>query len=228
MSELNDPPQTEAQYPKPDITKEEYDTPDFWDNYLEHVHAILPNQQARQMLAEILYRYYECGDYEETLVRLLAFVNAFPASIEVAWPYIRFCRNVVAIKQEPGDVTRARAYARWKRRRKKVPSWLFERLFKPYPPFMRCKYCGRYIPYMDPDFGYAYLGMNHCEYCGRSYPAPSFQWDSVGGQAYIFYRRSVTEPEFYRNSITMFNVINFNNEKFGGDMPYGLGDDEDE
>ena len=34
--------------------------------------------------------------------------------------------------------------------------------------------------------------------CVHGYPVPEFAWDGVDGQAYIYYRHSVNEPEFYK------------------------------
>ncbi|MGA8534664.1 MAG: hypothetical protein WB615_11190 [Candidatus Tumulicola sp.] len=212
----------ESEYPKPSISKEEYDTPDFWENYLNRVYEVLPTAEPRQSLGTILSDCYECGNYEEALARLEDLARPTPASIEVTWPYIRFCRNVVTTVEHPEDTERARAYKRWKMSRDIFPAWLFKMFYKRRPTFIRCKYCARYIPYQHPNSGLAYLGGNQCEHCGRSYPAPSLRWDSVGGQAYIFYRRSVKEPEFYRDTVKLFDVVNFNNEMFADTTPPGL------
>lgn len=63
---------------------------------------------------------------------------------------------------------------------------------------LRCKYCGHYTNYTDPNEGYAYMGSNNCDVCGRGYPMPSGMWDTDWGKSYIYERGSVTEPEFYR------------------------------
>lgn len=71
---------------------------------------------------------------------------------------------------------------------------------------LRCKFCGHFTSYFDPDEGFAYIGGNNCENCGRGYPMPDFAWDGIDGQAYIYYRNSVTEPEFYREFEAQFDV----------------------
>jgi hypothetical protein len=64
---------------------------------------------------------------------------------------------------------------------------------------LRCKYCGHYIDYIDPNGESAYLGMNNCRICRRSYPMPSIFWDSFEGQTYIYGRGSVPEKIFYED-----------------------------
>ena len=39
---------------------------------------------------------------------------------------------------------------------------------------------------------------------------PDFVWDSLDGQAYIYYRRSVSEEQFYREFEELFDVENPN------------------
>jgi hypothetical protein len=63
---------------------------------------------------------------------------------------------------------------------------------------VRCKYCGRYIRYIDPNTPrLASAVTNKCQYCDRMYPVPDFYWDSWEGLEYIKQQRSVPEPEFY-------------------------------
>ncbi len=62
---------------------------------------------------------------------------------------------------------------------------------------VKCKYCGHYTGYINPNEDYAYLGGNNCSVCGRGYPMPSISWDTNWGQTYIYERGSVTEPIFY-------------------------------
>lgn len=64
---------------------------------------------------------------------------------------------------------------------------------------IRCKYCGRYIQYIDPNkptFGF--METNSCNECNRMYPAPDFNWDSWAGLEYIENRHSVPEEAFYK------------------------------
>jgi hypothetical protein len=47
------------------------------------------------------------------------------------------------------------------------------------------------------DSSYRNLVENNCKFCNRSYPMPSINWDSFGGQTYIYGRGSVPEKIFY-------------------------------
>lgn len=206
-------------YPKPQISKEEYDRLDFWDIYLDKIHAIIPNEDDRRALSYILVSFYECGDYETALRKLTAFVEAVPSAIDVAWPYLKCCRNVCGTIENPADEDQERSFRRWLSLRAVLPYWLFKFFFRPRPTSMRCKYCGRYARYIHPNDGVAYfggVGGNNCNVCNRGYPMPSLMWDSVGGQAHMFYRRSVTDRAFYEDIKQSFDVVNVNDEQFGG------------
>jgi hypothetical protein len=51
---------------------------------------------------------------------------------------------------------------------------------------------------------------------------PSYIWDSAGGQAYIYYRRSVNEAAFYQRFAQRFDIVDENDHRFGGSRPPGL------
>jgi len=145
---------------------------------------------------------YERGNYREAYTRLKTSVERLPAFTPFLYYYIRVCR-VLAVpptteeKQYEAQVQRyfsrplwfralstqvLRYFGRfsWVRRLTNVP------LFK-----IRCKWCGRYTPYVHPDtptFGFA-AAENSCRAgCGRMYPMPSWTWDSPDGRAYSYYR----------------------------------------
>lgn len=76
---------------------------------------------------------------------------------------------------------------------------VFMRKFIISAGLIRCKYCGRYIQYIDPNkptFGF--METNSCNECNRMYPAPDFNWDSWAGLKYIENRHSVPEEAFYK------------------------------
>lgn len=210
----------DAIYPRPKISKEEYDRPDFWEIYLVKVADALPVEEGRKRLATILCDYYEVGAYEDALAKIAALVAAKPSALEVAWPYMKFCREVSGKLGNPEDGDKARAHRRWLTWRDLLPGWLFKSLFR--LRFIACKHCGRYTKYIDPNEGVAYLDLNNCQYCKRGYPMPSLMWDSVGGQAYMFYRRSVSECAFYDGVRESFELVNPNNEEVGGKPPPGF------
>ena len=65
--------------------------------------------------------------------------------------------------------------------------------------FVRCKYCGRYTHYINPNeptFGFA--DTNNCSECNRMYPMPDFYWDGWDGLEYMEKRHSVPDEQFYK------------------------------
>lgn len=137
---------------------------------------------------------YERGDYREAQRYLTASVERLPALKLHLLYYIRVCERVLAIpltieeKQYEAEVKRYLGRPKWLRKLTSAP------LLK-----IRCKWCGRYTPYIDPDtptFGFNRLA-NSCRACGRMYPMPSWVWDSPDGRAYSYYRMSFEEEAFY-------------------------------
>lgn len=64
---------------------------------------------------------------------------------------------------------------------------------------IRCKYCAKYTPYINPNeptFGF--MKNNNCNKCGRMYPVPDFYWDGWEGLEYMENRHSVPDEKFYR------------------------------
>ncbi len=137
---------------------------------------------------------YERGDYREAHRYLNASVGRLPAFKPHLLYYIRVCERVLAIpltieeKQSEAEVKQYLGRAKWLRKLSGAP------LLK-----IRCKWCGRYTPYIDPDtptFGFD-TSANCCRVCGRMYPMPSWVWDSPDGRAYSYYRMSFKEEAFY-------------------------------
>jgi len=63
---------------------------------------------------------------------------------------------------------------------------------------IRCKYCGKYTRYINPNeptFGF--MNSNNCNKCGRMYPMPDFHWDGWEGLDYMENRHSVPDEKFY-------------------------------
>ncbi|MGH7014761.1 MAG: hypothetical protein ACREEL_11520 [Stellaceae bacterium] len=144
---------------------------------------------------------YNQGDYEIALSIFLGSAADIPACEEEIRPHIIICKRVVHSVLSPTDIEYRRACSKWEQ------LLIFAKWVKKSPPLkLRCKYCGHYTEYIDPDAGVAYLGLNNCENCGRGYPMPDFAWDGIDGQAYIYYRNSVREPEFYQEFEKQFDV----------------------
>jgi len=63
---------------------------------------------------------------------------------------------------------------------------------------IRCKYCGHYTKYVNPNASnFLNTIVNLCRVCKRTYPVPDFYWDSWEGLEYMKQAHSVPEPEFY-------------------------------
>ncbi len=135
---------------------------------------------------------YDRADYEVALSHFTETVASCPQLSEDLRPHIRICERVLSVVQTDDDILYRVSVAAWKH-----SSWLMKLRRRAYALQVRCKYCGHYTPYVAPDHGFAYLGSNNCKRCKRGYPVPEFGWDSMDGQAYIYYRHSVTEDEFY-------------------------------
>jgi hypothetical protein len=144
---------------------------------------------------------YNQGDYEGALSYFMKSVAEVPAFEEELRPHINICKRVTHFVLSPRDIGYRDACSKWER----LP--FFIKWFKRAPLLkLRCKHCGHFTAYLDPNEGLAYLGGNNCENCGRGYPIPDFAWDGIDGQAYIYYRNSVTEKEFYKEFETQFDV----------------------
>ncbi len=144
---------------------------------------------------------YNQGEYEDALSHFLNSITEVPEFEEELRSHINVCKRVMHTVLSPLDIGYRDACSR----RSRLP--FFIKWFKQAPPLkLRCKYCGHFTAYLDPNEGLAYLGENNCETCERGYPMPDFAWDGIDGQAYIYYRNSVTEKEFYEEFETRFDV----------------------
>jgi hypothetical protein len=149
---------------------------------------------------------YDRGDYTRAFNLLSAVVAGFPRGEEVLFPYLEVCNRVLSTPVHPDDITAARQHDEWLTevvRRQRIPDAIKRFLPASNPPGLRCKYCGRFT---------------NRSHCGRSYPFPSYEWDSVAGQTYMFYRRSVPEKEFYRDFFARFDVRETNDNEFGAPL----------
>ena len=141
---------------------------------------------------------YNQGLYEEALEYFTEAMEITPNIEEELYPHLLICRRIMGIPKDYQDGLYDESVRHWESS--------FLRRFRKSPPLeMRCKYCGHYTGYISPNEGWGWSG-NQCRRCHREYPMPDFLWDSIDGQAYIYYRGSVAEPEFYLEFERIFDV----------------------
>jgi hypothetical protein len=144
---------------------------------------------------------YNEANYGSAINSFILTVNKFPILKEELRPHIVICRRVLKTLFSTHDIDYEKYMSKWNN----TP--LFFRIIKAKPVHkIRCKYCGHYTLPIAPEYGFAYLGTNNCDICGRGYPTPDFAWDGIDGQAYIYYRNSVKEEEFYKEFERMYDV----------------------
>lgn len=144
---------------------------------------------------------YQVANYGAALRWFNKAVERYPELIDQLHPYIDTCERVLATEKTRDDRFYESEVAAWGKKS------TFAKKFSSAPMAkVRCKHCGHYTPYIDPNSGLAYLGTNNCQQCGRGYPVPDFVWDGVDGQAYIYYRHSVKEDVFYREFEERYDV----------------------
>ena len=144
---------------------------------------------------------YNAANYESSLKSFTETTDKFKQLCDELAPHIEICKRVLKVNLNSEDRKYEENLAKWNDTSKVL------RIFKTEPEYkIRCKYCGHYTPYHDPEDGVAYLDTNNCTSCGRGYPVPDFAWDGIDGQAYIYYRNSVKETEFYREFENRYEV----------------------
>ena len=165
---------------------------------IKRIKKIAPESES--VLMPGVWKYME-AEYEKALSYFLKAVEEYPQlSVEIA-PYIEICERVAKTEKSYADLKYENNINKWRNTGK------FAKVFKSKPKYkIRCKYCGHYTTYIDPMVGLAYMGTNNCYNCGRGYPVPHFSWDGIDGQAYIYYRHSVSEAEFYAEFEVRYDV----------------------
>lgn len=82
-----------------------------------------------------------------------------------------------------------------------IPTFLIHKFMKKFTKsekLIRCKYCGTYTWYINPNKAtFGFLDNNNCRKCHRMYSIPDFYWDSWQGLDYIEKCHSVPEEKFY-------------------------------
>lgn len=151
---------------------------------------------------------YNQANYEGANSCFSQIIKANPSIAEELEPFQKICLRVLSCEKNDDDHLYEKYLndlRNWKN--KSFIYKLFNRKKKPYlqtgllenQAKVRCKYCGHYTSYIDPNTGFAYMDGNNCEICNRGYPVPTVYWDNIDGQAYIYYRGSVTDDDFYND-----------------------------
>lgn len=144
---------------------------------------------------------YNTAEYENSLSHFVEVHRILPQLMDELIPHVQICRRVIAAERSSDDRLYLDQVRKWD------TSSRIGKLFLRTPTRkVRCKYCGHFTPYIDPNQGFAYLGTNNCLVCSRGYPVPDFAWDGIDGQAYIYYRNSVKESQFYSEFEELYDV----------------------
>ncbi|MBU0595968.1 hypothetical protein KJ567_04710 [Candidatus Bipolaricaulota bacterium] len=161
----------------------------------------------RQVAAQGI-RLYEAGHYEDALPRLEAVARESDDFARAARFLISRCHRVPkttwstddfrirAEQQSAGRTASAVLKEGWEWVPVAVAGWLRSNLGSTLADYRRCKHCGHYTRYIDPNGPPAYFG-NRCDVCARSYPMPSVSWDSAYGRVSIYCRGSAMDRRFY-------------------------------
>lgn len=173
----------------------------FGTRVIKRVQKAIGDEASERVMSPIVNSYNR-GQYETAFELLTKATTEFPELSEELAPHMRICSRVTSVLPNDSDRAYLDVISAWKAK---------PRLFKFFATkpvlYMRCKYCGHFTRYVNPDSGFAYMETNNCDNCDRGYPVPEFFWDSIDGQAYIYYRHSVTEEEFYTEFEMQFDVV---------------------
>jgi hypothetical protein len=140
---------------------------------------------------------YDVADYETALGWFLKTLEIAPQLDSLLHTHIAFCRRVIETELDDEDLL-------WTSRKR--PGRLRQRLWAREVPKARCKWCGHYTTYFNPEWGLGWLGENTCSRCGWNFPMSAFYWDCPDGLAYSYYRGSFTGSAFYDWFETVFDV----------------------
>ena len=159
-----------------------------------YIPGVEQNKELREWIGYAAV-YYDTGEYEKALHYLTQSLMIEPALEPYFFYYMRVCKGVLAVPLRRDEVLYEAKLVRYYA----LPKWLKWTMLG-FEFRLRCKWCGRYTPYIDPNvptFGFS-TSANSCMSCGRMYPMPSWMWDSPDGRAYSYYRMSFSDEKFYK------------------------------
>lgn len=197
-------PKISTEFIKPDGSRGTRSKTEDWQTVRSRIFDRLLSMLSESELEVHLLRgvsAYRIAAYDAALAYFDKAVKFHPEIAEEIRPHIRICKRVLSTAMTTEDLSYHDKLEKWK----SVPR--FFKFFKRFPDIkIRCKHCGHYTRYINPEEGCAYDNRNNCEICGRGYPVPDFAWDSLDGQAFIYYRNSVIEKEFYKEFEEEYDV----------------------
>jgi ribosomal protein L44E len=133
---------------------------------------------------------YEHGEYKEALDYLNKSLERFPNLEPYIFYYIKVCKHVLSIPLTKEERQYEVEFNRYISRLRSLPKWL-RWTVKKIDILVRCKWCGKYTQYIDPNTPtFGFTNDNCCMHCDGMYPMPSWMWDSPDGRAYSYYRQS--------------------------------------
>jgi hypothetical protein len=157
-------------------------------------------------------RAYDSGQYHDAVKIFREVVRLSPQLEAQVGPHIDICRRVLASDLTQLDheyLVRLRDWASASTIKRAIGGALGF-LAKPRLE-IQCKHCGHFNRVEKWEHGEGYLSHYFtdplsCNWCDRYFPLPDFVWDSVDGQAFIYYAHLVPEFAFYKEFETLFDV----------------------
>ena len=113
-------------------------------------------------------RAYDRGEYEAAYMGLRRVVDESPDALRACFSLLYTCERVMQTPPDDGDLPHV---ARGRLRR--AVAALRRAMNYGRPEFVRCKWCGHYTKYVNPDDDL----RNSCGRCDAKYPAPSWIYD---------------------------------------------------
>lgn len=160
-------------------------------------HSAVCNDKELQgylLSASLFYKNGFYGFVHQNLWRALNRCNDLEPHI---FYYLRVCERVLLVPLTPDEANYEHRFMATQM----AKSWLEAKIRQLFSLFMkdnvRCKWCGRYTPYIDPNVPtFGFTDDNNCSQCHRMYPMPSWVWDSPYGRTYSYFRSSHNSSEF--------------------------------
>lgn len=151
---------------------------------------------------------YNAGNYNQAFLQFTK-LSGLPAVVEFLIPHVSTCTRVLKAKRSHEDSEYEVHVRDWERASvpRRLLGGILGMIKKPSLQ-IRCKHCAHYNPVW-----FMYHGTNslmsdplECLICHRDLPLPDFIWDSVDGQAYLYYAHLPADYIFYKEFERSFIV----------------------